>query len=482
MKQLLKEIYIENKGIIQFPILSNGLGWKSTEHNNLSVIESGTDGVLLSKMIEAIDKAKEFICLQSFLIQDTELIDSLLRATERKVKVFVLSSAEARLKDRIEEETDFIKENYIKLLENKLKNHFIHRTAENFHAKYLLIDPKTHPKGFICTNNFTMNGFVKNPELAVELDKTQCEELFKIFVYHFWEHATDEQTATKEFNKIKPATKFSLPKLDSILLTSPNDQYNTLNNALFNAVTKAKKSISFSTFLLDNNEGILNAIIVRAKQGFEVKLFCRPGERQFNEQLKTLLEAGVQIYFHPLLHAKSILIDKKEGYIFTSNLVEKGLKTGLEVGLKLSDNQTNDLLQIHENWEQDFPYRAIKSTSVNNLKAVTVFRDGKLTKTILNDDFKEQKQSIKKVEDLFTFFSKEFEIKDNTIKSLTVKLVAEIDVLPNTIQTNGNDLYEVVEIVESNQKIKVVVLTANFTSNDLHKLNDFRGYRIYFGK
>ena len=205
-------------------------------------------------------------------------------------------------------------------------------------------------------------------------------------------------------------------------------------------------------------------------------------QKQFNEQLKTLLEAGVQIYFHPLLHAKSILIDKKEGYIFTSNLVEKGLKTGLEVGLKLSDNQTNDLLQIHENWEQDFPYRAIKSASVNNLKAVTVFRDGKLTKTILNDDFKEQKQSIKKVEDLFTFFSKEFEIKDNTIKSLTVKLVAEIDVLPNTIQTNGNDLYEVVEIVESNQKIKVVVLTANFTSNDLHKLNDFRGYRIYFGK
>ena len=232
--------------------------------------------------------------------------------------------------------------------------------------------------------------------------------------------------------------------------------------------------------MLDNNEGILNAIIVRAKQGFDAKLFCRLGERQFNEQLKTLLEAGVQIYFHPLLHAKSILIDKKEGYIFTSNLVEKGLKTGLEVGLKLSDNQTNDLLQIHENWEQDFPYRVIKSASVNNLKAVTVFRDGKLTKTILNDDFKEQKQSIKKVEDLFTFFNKEFEIKDKTIKSLTVKLVAEIDVLPNTIQTNGNDLYEVVEIVESNQKIKVVVLTDSFTSNDLFKLDDFRGYKIKY--
>lgn len=99
---------------------------------------------------------------------------------------------------------------------------------------------------------------------------------------------------------------------------------------------------------------------------------------------------------------------------------------------------------------------------------------------ILNDDFKEQKQSIKKVEDLFTFFNKEFEIKDKTIKSLTVKLVAEIDVLPNTIQTDRSDLYEVVEIVESSQKIKVVVLTDSFTSNDLYKLDDFRGYRIKY--
>src|SRR5579859_4923801 len=108
MKSLVKEITIVNEGTIRFPILLNGPGWKSTENDNLSVIESGKDKVLFAKIIKAIDGARQMICLQSYLSQDTEIIDSLIRAVEeRRVKVFVLSSADARLSDTIEEEQDF---------------------------------------------------------------------------------------------------------------------------------------------------------------------------------------------------------------------------------------------------------------------------------------------------------------------------------------------------------------------------------------
>ena len=322
MKSLIKEINIINEGTIPFPILPNGSGWKSTETEKLSVIESGAGKVLFSKIIKAIDGAKQMVCLQSFLIQDTEIIDALIRAVEeREVKVFVLSSAEARLKETIEEEEDFIKANYIQLLDGKFKNHFVHRTAEKFHGKYILIDPTTKPKGFVCTNNFTANGFIKNPELAVELNNEQCEELFKIFVYHFWEHSTDEQTATNEFAKVKPVNKFALPKLENILLTSPNSKSNSLNKTLLSAINKAKKTISFSTFQLDKNIELVKAITDKAKQNVSVTLFCRPIEKQFNEQLKELLEVGVQIYFHPLTHSKSLLIDNKDGFVFTANLI-----------------------------------------------------------------------------------------------------------------------------------------------------------------
>lgn len=481
MKTLTKEITIINEGTIQFPILPNGAGWKSTEKENFSVIESGEQKVLLSKIIKAIDNAKEAICLQSFLIQDTALIDALLKAVERQVKVFVLSSAEARLKEKIEEESDFIKANYIQLLETKFKNHFIHRTAENFHGKYILMDPNKKAKGFICTNNFTENGFTKNPELAVELNAEQCEELFKVFVYHFWEHSTDEQTATKEFDKVQPANKFSLPKLKNVLLTSPNTKNNSLNDTLVKATTKAKKSISVSTFLLDKDTELVKVISEKAKQGVEVFLFCRPLERQFNEQLKELLEVGVQIYFHPLTHAKSLLIDSKYGFVFTANLVANGLDTGLEVGINLDEQQTADLVKIHESWKTNFPSKALRAANIKDIKEVEVFKEGKLTKKILLNDSKEEKRKANRVSDLISLFNQKHELKDSSTKSLKLKLTAEIEDLPNNIKLNGTDKFEVIEIEEAKgKKYKLVVLKKNFAIEDLQQLNDLKECRIHF--
>ena len=481
MKTLTKEIQIINEGTIQFPLLPNGSGWKSSEKENLSVIESGQGKVLLTKIVKAIDGAKEMICLQSFLIQDTAIIDALIKAvSDRGVKVFVLSSAEARLKETIEEEQDFIKANYIQLLDTKFKNNFVHRTAENFHGKYILIDPTTKPKSFVCTNNFTENGFTKNPELAVELDKEQCEELFKIFVYHFWEHSTDEQTATKEFDKVKPANKFSLPKLENILLTSPNSISNSLNKTLLKAIQQTKKSISLSTFLLDKNTELVKAISEKAKQNISVTLFCRPMETQFNEQLKELLEVGVEIYLHPLIHAKSILIDNKNGFVFTANLIAKGLDNGFEVGVTLNEQQTADLSKIHDSWKINFPIKAIKEAKIKDLKEVEFFKDQKLSKKILLDDKKEEKRKILKVADLFSFFNQKFDIKDSSTKSLMVKFTAEIEDLPTKYKATGADKFEVIEVEEDKgKKSKLVVINSKFELNDIDKIIEWKDLKIY---
>lgn len=481
MESLIKEINIINEGTIAFPILPNGSGWKSTEKEKLSVIESGEGKVLFSKIIKAIDSAKQMVCFQSFLIQDTEIIDALIKAVEeREVKVFVLSSAEARLKETIEEEEDFIKANYIQLLDGKFKNHFVHRTAENFHGKYILIDPATKPKGFVCTNNFTENGFTKNPELAIELNNEQCEELFKIFVYHFWEHSTDEQTITNEFAKVKPVNKFTLPKLEYILLTSPNITSNSLNKTLLTAINKAKKIISCSTFQLDKNIELVKAITNKAKQNISVTLFCRPIEKQFNEQLKKLLEAGVQIYFHPLTHSKSLLIDNKDGFVFTANLIANGLDNGLEVGVKLNDEQTEDLATIHQSWKDNFPAKAIKVAKVKDLKEIQIFKERKLTTKLLIDDTKAESKKIVKVAELFSFFNQSFAIKDSSTKTLKVKLTADIEDLPAKYKVNVVNKFEVIEVEEGKEKkTKLVVINRKFELNDIDKIQEWSDLKIY---
>lgn len=484
MKALTREINIINEATIQFPILSNGSGWISTEKQGLSVIESGQNLILFSLILKAIESAKQIICLQSFLIQDTAIVDALIKAfTEKGVRVFVLSSVEARLKQTIEEEEDFIRESYVNLLDSKFKNHFVHRSAESFHGKYILIDPTTDPRGFLCTNNFTETGFSKNPELAIELNREQCEELFKIFVYHFWEYATDEQTATNEFAKVKPVGKFSLPNLQSILLTSPNIQYNSINRSLLTAVNSAQRTISFSTFQLDLNTELLKAIMDKSKQNISVTLFCRPNEKQFNDQMKQLLEVGVHIYFHPLLHAKSLLVDSNEGYIFTSNLTGNGLETGLEMGIKLNNEQTKDLASIHQKWQELFPFKAIKVANVKDLNEVQIFKDKKLSLKVLLNEEKSDWIKIVKVSDLLSFFTRKFEIKDNSTKTLRVKLSAEIDDLPNKYKATGTEKFEVLEVDEGGgKKNQFMVLNDSFDVSDISAIQHSTDMKVYFNR
>ena len=86
---------------------------------------------------------------------------------------------------------------------------------------------------------------------------------------------------------------------------------------------------------------------------------------------------------------KSNMYCDKDGFVFTANFTKNGLDKGLEVGVKLSEQQTTDLKQIHANWKNDFQSKAIKYANVKDLKEIEVFKDGKLTKKMLLDENKE---------------------------------------------------------------------------------------------
>lgn len=79
------------------------------------------------------------------------------------------------------------------------------------------------------------------------------------------------------------------------------------------------------------------------------------------------------------------------------------------------------------------------------------------------------------------FFNQKPEIKDNSTKSLKVRLTAEIESLPKDIKTNGTGKFEVVEFTEArDKKTKIVVLNDNFTSNDIQQLNDLNDLKLYY--
>ena len=395
-----------NKEVLNNIFIPSNSDWQSTEEHQLSVIESGPKQVLFQNIIDHIQQAEEMICLQSFLIQDTSIIDALVEASQRKVKVFILDAAETRLKTQAYPEDDsFIADEYKEMINKKFKRRFVHRQAENLHAKFILIDPKTNPKGYLFTGNFNEKPFKENPELGVELDKMQTNELFKLFVYHFWEHTTDEQNDTETFDKVRPANKFQAPQLDHIFCTSPNADLSNLKSSLITTVKNAQKSISFSTFGLDIQHELVQEILLKIESGIEVTIFCRPREKTIVNHISELQKAGAKVFCHPLIHAKSIVVDDREANVFTANFEKHGMDTGFEVGMSLSNRQTNDLVYIHNKWKQDFPLTFNSQKSVQEINNYNTFKNKALVTDKISETKKiNQEKEITKLLDLATFF------------------------------------------------------------------------------
>ena len=467
MKNLIYTKNFENQGTIQNVFISTGKNWQSTEKQNLSIIETGNKGVLFRKMVQLIKDAKNMICLQSFLIQDTEIIDALLEAKQnRGVRVFVMDSAEARLKDSgFEEDEHFTTTEYKKMLIGKFKNNFVHRQANNLHAKFILTDPKTNPKGYIFTGNFNEKPFFENPELAVELNKNQAEELFKIFVYHFWEQTTDEQTEFEQFDKVKPANKFEFPKLNGILLTSPNTKKSNLKTTLISAINRTNKEIIFSTFGFDVTHELSQLILEKLKSGVKVKVFCRPGEKTIQGNIEILAENGAEVYAHDSIHAKSIMIDKKEAYVFSANFEAHGLNNGFETGVKLNDKQLADLLKIFENWKNTFPYEFKNVLQISEIDKYFSFDSSKRLNAyeIEKKERKSNNKLITRVEDLINYLTDIKETKQFSAQNLVVERIAELNELDSEyklIETlfSGVDIIEYNNVVQKKSKKKEEII------------------------
>ena len=376
---------------------------------------------------------------------------------------------------------DFIKEDYVIMLNEKFKNNFIFRSSDDFHAKFIVIDGKNNTenevkneaKGMIFTNNFTDKGFFENPEIAVILSENQAKELFKVFVYHFWEKTTDEQNNTNEFEKVKPLGKFELPTLKEILITSKEKQ--SIKEQILYAIYNAKEEIIFSTFDFEPDFEVGKAIVERQKQGVKIKIFARLNERKLNEQFRNLLDNGAEIYCHALTHAKFLLVDNEKSFVFTANFDKKSLETGFNVGLQLNEKQTNELKNIVQNWQNIFPFKWIKSRKIQDLTEYNVFENGKIVqKIITNEKEKIEKQAIKTVQDIFSFFEKERKTQDNTTKIEKLTLLAEV----TTKQNPTNCREETYFFVNENQKELFVKEDFDFDKN-AESLKKYQSYKCF---
>jgi cardiolipin synthase len=286
----------------------------------------------------AIAAARQQVCVCSFLLADPDIVAALKAKAETGVPVYLLVASEARLARAVSEDSDAAREQVDahKELLGRLAGWVLVRTADHFHAKFVLVDPTgTSPQGFLSTANLTDEALKRNVELVLRLSPHDVQAIFRLFVWGFWEHAQRELTESgKGLVSVSPTGRFVVPVRQGAVVATAGSRHD-LRDAILAIISEARQELFISSFSFGHPQ-VNEAVRERCKAGVKVTVLSRESRPAQEPLLRELAQAGATVLGVPWIHAKAICADGKRGIVMTANLAEDSLdEDGFEVGVVL---------------------------------------------------------------------------------------------------------------------------------------------------
>ncbi len=325
---------------------------------------------------KAIRDANELVIICSFLLQETEIIEAALSVCS-KAKVYIITASENRLNsaNRSDEglEEEKIKD-HLELLQ-KLKKRALIRTASNFHAKFVLIDPKhkNQRKGFLSTANLTQHALANNVEMGIGLNSRQIIDLFNLFCSVFWHRSEHELLTRSQLQITQSVPVQEIPEqviLQHIISPGTNLDF---KSTLMKIISDVEGDIFLSAYSIEENNDVYALLLQELEQNpkRKISLFIRPREKVM-PVLAKLKDAGAEIIGHSLLHMKALLIDnpaENSGLVFTGNLTEQSFSESFDIGLFLNSNQKQIIMSILKSWKSKYMMNYIGDKPIHNMTA-----------------------------------------------------------------------------------------------------------------
>ena len=332
------------------------------------IFVSGNNRGLLNELVSSVKSANEIVCVSSFIIQSTEFTDALLEASNRGVRVYLLTASETHLKKEYSDLSEYSK-NIVdehKDLLDTLSDNILVRTGDHLHSKFILVDPNdSNAEGYLLTCNLTEKAMTENIEVLIKLNINQINDLFSQFLRGFWLEAKQE-LMKKELRPVgdSPFTLDDIPKAKSIHWTIGKE--NRLRESVIKWIKTAEKDLKISSWGFEKDHDVMKLLETKIQNGVNITILTRISE--FNsESLRNLLAAGASIYGHERMHAKTIITDDKTGLIMTSNFSSKGLDEGYETGIITNEQQTKILADIFSYWKDYTNWKYTNTISSDEL-------------------------------------------------------------------------------------------------------------------
>ena len=314
-----------------------------TGGNHVSLYYEGTSAY--EAMFEEIDRARDSISLQTYILRNDEIGKEFLERLTKKagegVRVRLLYDAIgahplprralAPLHKAGGQSSNFLPVNILRRrFQVNLRNH----------RKILIVDGKT---GFLGGLNIGREYIGQDPDFGFWRDThmrirgNAVKDLSYVFSED-WNFATGEVVSHHMVKEETPQANGQ--HLLQIIEGGPDQDLNAIREWYYAATARAKKRIWISTPYFIPDETMIDGLRIAAHMGVDVRLLTQGSppdkwipflaSRYYWEEM---LEAGVRIwqYEKGMLHAKVFLVDGQLGSIGTANLDIRSLWLNFEV-------------------------------------------------------------------------------------------------------------------------------------------------------
>ena len=310
---------------------------------------SGQGGGLTKRITDLLVSAGQKVVVSSFLLADRDVEAAILEAAKNGVRVFVMIASEARL-EREPGDGEFerrVFDEHRDML-RRLGGYVLFRSAPNFHAKLVLVDPGERPAGVLLTANLTREALRRNEELAVVLRPEEVKEATELVRWAMWEDAEYELVEPGNFRAVKPLGSVGHPApLPHVLATTSSATQ--LRTEAVDLIDSASAELIVASFGWAADHPVFERLCARARQGLSLTVLARTRPRSM-PALVALAEAGARVLGFKWLHAKALWADSGRGLLMSANLEQDGLDAGFELGVRLEGERAEELRMRLERW------------------------------------------------------------------------------------------------------------------------------------
>lgn len=339
-----EKLKLEDEGLyVQSKYLDN-LHYPVFENTDATYYPSGE--AAFPAMLEEIEKAKHFIFLEYFIIDDGEMLTRLEAALEKKVKEGVdvrfiyddmgsVFSVPLGYEKKLEAKgiKCFSFNPYLPVISAAMNN--------RDHRKILVVDSRVAFTGGIniadeYINKIEKYGYWKDNVVKIEGDGARA---FTLMFLDLWYAFCDKDEDAEKF-LIKSEFKSTAGGYVQPFADTPLDDDTVGENVYLSAINNAKKYIYIYTPYLIPDYELNSALCLAAKKGVDVKIIV-PGipdkkivYSMTKSYYRTLINAGVEIYKfnRGFIHAKGFVCDDIVSCAGTINLDFRSMCHHFECG------------------------------------------------------------------------------------------------------------------------------------------------------